>query len=71
MGEVAQMEDDAIIRHGFPPPTDELGIHFFCISEGSSAESDDVLMTEVGVRGEPNLVSVEFIDLVGHGGCLF
>lgn len=66
MSEVAQMEDDAVIRHGFPPATDELGIHLFGIPERPVAVSDDVLMAEVGVRGEPDFLRGEFVDLVGH-----
>lgn len=66
MGEITQMEDNAIIRHGFPPSTDEFGIHLLYISERPAAETNDVLVPEVGVRGEPDLIGVEFVDLFGH-----
>lgn len=70
MGEITQMEDNAIIRHGFPPSADEFGIHLLYISERPAAETDNVLMSEVGVRGEPDLIWVEFVDLFVHC-CLF
>ena len=56
VGEIAQVEDDAIVRNGLPPSSDEFGIHLRCIYEWSVAESDDVLVAEMGVGGEPDVL---------------
>ena len=66
VGEIAQVEDDAIVRNGLPPSSDEFGIHLRCIYEWSVAESDDVLVAEVGVGGEPDVLGLKFEDGI-HG----
>ena len=66
MGEVTQMEDNTVFRHGFPPVADKFSVHFLGISEWPSAIADDVLVTKMGVGGEPDLFGVEFVDLFGH-----
>ena len=62
VGEIAQVEDDAIVRNGLPPSSDEFGIHLRRIYEWSVAESDDVLVAEVGVGGEPDVLGLKFED---------
>lgn len=62
VGEIAQVEDDTIVRNGLPPSSDEFGIHLRRIYEWSVAESDDVLVAEVGVGGEPDVLGLKFED---------
>ena len=66
MGEVTQVEHDAILRHGLPPATDKFSVHLFGIADRPSAVADDVLVTKVGVGGEIYLLGFEFVDLFGH-----
>ena len=63
---VPEVEDDAVLRYGFLPATDELGIHLLRVSERAVAVADDALVAEVGVGGEKHLVRFEFVDLFGH-----
>ena len=66
MGEVPEVEDDSILRNSFPPATDELGIHLLRVPEWPVAVADNVLVTEMGVGGEPDFLGSEFMDLFGH-----
>lgn len=63
---VAQVKDDAILRNGLIPTPDELFVHFSSIGKGPSAETDDVLMTEMGIRGKPKVLGFKFINNVCH-----
>lgn len=62
VSEVSKVENNTVARYGLPPASNEFGIHLFRILERPVAESDDVLVTEVGVRCEPDVIGLEFED---------
>lgn len=49
LGEVSQVEDDTVLRHGFPPAPDELRVHLLGIFEGPVAEAYDIFMAKMSV----------------------
>lgn len=67
MGKVSQMENDSVFRYSLVPAADEFGIHLRCIFEWAVAESDDVLVAEMGVGGEPEVLRRKNWYGVGYG----
>ena len=62
VSEVSKVENNTVARDGLPPAFDELGVHLLRVFERTIAEADDVLVTEVGVRCEPDVIGLEFED---------
>ena len=60
--EVSKVEHDALGRDGCIPSADEFLIHFGGILEGTATEADDVLMTEMRIRGEPEVLRFELVN---------
>lgn len=67
--EIAQMENDTVLRYGFVPSPYQLFIHILGGLERTAAETDDVLATEVSIGREPKVLGGEPKDsfLTAHG----
>ena len=65
--EIPEMEDKPVFGNGFVPVLHQGIIHLRDVLEGPGTEPEDVLMVEVGIRGEPDSVRLESPQDVFNG----